>query len=476
MSWPEIEPSTSHLTYLLLSLFLIAFALFAELVRNRIHLSEPPLATLAGIAFGPRGATILDPLTWGWEDNISQEFTRVVIGVQVFTTGIELPAKYIKKHARGVSLLLGPNMVAGWFICTAILHFVLGFNVRNCLVIAACLTPTDPVLSASVLGEARFSQRIPKRLRHILSAESGCNDGSAFPLIYAGLYIMTAPSFGEGFKEWFLNVIIWQCSVGIIVGVILGLAANRALKFSEKRNFLQEATLFVFYFLLAILCVGVGATLGLDDFLVCFAAGQAFCWDGWFVSKTHKMKLPSIIDLLLNSVLFVYFGSIIPWHAFHDTIPPGKLILISVLVLLIRRLPAILALKPFIREIHTWNEALFAGHFGPMGVAAIFLAMEARARLETGTSEVLPHPPRDINRAYNDVINHVWPIVSFVVLWSIMVHGFSALVMAVIGSFSRHEKERAPLLGSETARLYGMANENGDMTDGEESGSDAEET
>ena len=65
-SWPGIEPTTSHLTYLLLSLFLILYALFSELIRNRLHLSEPPLATLAGIIFGPRGLTVLDPVEWGW--------------------------------------------------------------------------------------------------------------------------------------------------------------------------------------------------------------------------------------------------------------------------------------------------------------------------------------------------------------------------------------------------------------------------
>lgn len=475
MSWPEIEPSTSHLTYLLLSFFLILYALFSELIRNRAHLSEPPLATLAGIIFGPRGATVLDPFLWGWADNITQELTRVIIGVQVFTVGIELPAKYIKTHWRSVALLLGPNMVFGWLVCTGVIYAILGLPFKPALIVAACLTPTDPVLSASVLGEARFSQRIPKRVRHLLSAESGCNDGSAFPLIYAGLYAVLAKSAGEGVKEWFVNVIIWQCGVGIVIGILLGLTANRALKFSEARNMTQESTLFVFYFLLAFMTVGVGATLGLDDFLVCFSAGQAFCWDGWFVQKTHKMKLPSIIDLLLNSTMFVYFGSIIPWQKFHGHLSPGRLTLVAVLVLLFRRIPAVIALKKLIPEFKTWNEALFAGHFGPMGVAAIFLSMEARARLETGTSEVLPHPPKD--RDYHDhyeTIQGVWPIVSYVVLWSVMVHGVSAMVMAVAGHFMRPEKERAPLLGAETSRLYGMANEEGELTDGDGDGEDSD--
>lgn len=463
MAWPEIDAQTSHLVYLLLALFLTIYALFAELIRNRVHLSEPPLATLVGIAFGPRGLSVLDPFTWGWEDNITMELTRVIVGVQVFAVGIDLPAGYMKHHWKGIATLIGPNMICGWLVSALIVYWLLDTSATSALIVSACLTPTDPVLSASVLGEAKFSQRIPKRIRHLLSAESGCNDGSAFPFLYVGLFAAMANSVGEGIRDWFLDIILWQCGIGIMVGIALGFSANKALRFSEARGFTQESTLFVFYFLMAVLCIGVGSTLGLDDFLVAFSAGTAFSWDGWFAKKTHRMKLPSILDLLLNSTFFVYFGSLIPWHSFQNNLSPGSMIVCTVLILLLRRLPFILSLKWAVPELKTMNEALFSGHFGPMGVGAIFLAMEARARLETGTSEILPHPPKD-GLKNGEAISKIWPIVSFVVLCSIMVHGFSALLMSIYGHFSRHEKERAPLLGAEQDRLYGMANEEGNFT------------
>ena len=173
MGWPQIEPSTPHLAYLLLSFFLIVFALFSDLIRNRAHLSEPPLATFAGIAFGPKGATVLNPIeNWGWEDNITQELARIITGVQCFAVGIDLPAGYVKRHWKSVALLLGPNMMAGWMISATIIYFVPHTTWINAVIIAACLTPTDPVLSASVIAETRFSQRIPRRIRNLLAAES----------------------------------------------------------------------------------------------------------------------------------------------------------------------------------------------------------------------------------------------------------------------------------------------------------------
>ncbi|KAF7513338.1 hypothetical protein GJ744_009759 [Endocarpon pusillum] len=458
MGWPQVEPTTSHLTYLIVSGFLIAYALYSELIRNRLHLSEPPLATLVGIIFGPRGIGILDPETWGWQDDITQEFTRIIVGVQVFATAIELPKRWLSRHWRSVAMMLGPVMIFGWLASALIVYLILKTKFTTALIIGACLTPTDPVLSASVLGEAKFSQRIPKRLRHLLSAESGCNDGISFPLLYAGLLAVTKATAGDAVKDWFLDVIIWQCLIGTGIGVLIGIAANKLLKLCEKNGYIQDFTLFVFYFLLAIFCIGVGSTLGSDDFLVVFGAGTAFAWDGWFTEKTEKVKLPNVIDLLLNSTFFVYFGAVVPWDRFTGQMNAWKLLACLVLILLLRRIPIVLVTHRWIHDIGNYREALFSGHFGPIGVGALFLAIEARARLETGTSDPLPHPPE--HSPYKAAIDTVWPVICFVVLGSIMVHGSSAMVMSVVSHFTRPKKERAPLIGGETERLYGMISGN----------------
>ena len=113
MTWlsKHLEPTVPHLTYLVLSAFLVLYALFSALIRNRLHLSEPPLATLVGILFGPRGLRVIDPQEWGWEDNITQEMARVIVGVQVFAVGVELPKAYFKRHwkVRGALCLKGKN-------------------------------------------------------------------------------------------------------------------------------------------------------------------------------------------------------------------------------------------------------------------------------------------------------------------------------------------------------------------------------
>lgn len=468
MTWDQIEATPSHLTYLFLSSFLIVYALFSSFIRNRLHLSEPPLAVLFGIVLGPHVLHVLTPQPWGLDDNVMQEFTRIILGLQCFAVGIELPKLYFHRHWRSVAMLLGPVMAFSWAITSLFAYLIFQTSLPCAVIIGACLAPTDPVLAASVLAKSHFSDRVPSRLRHMLAAESACNDGVSFPFLYVGLVILTQSSAGDAIKEWFLITILWQCTVGLIIGLIMGNCANRVLRFSDDRGVIDRGAFLVFYLLLAVLSIGIGSTLGSDDFLVAFGAGVGFAHDGWFSKKVRETKFPEVIDLLLNSTMFVYFGSTIPWPNFVPrditrTVNYGTLFLFLILVLLFRRIPILLAMKRWIPDVRTYREALFCGHFGPMGVGALFLAMEARAQLETGSSVPLPKPPHH-EPPYSlkaEAIELIWPVVCFTVLGSTMVHGLSVALISVGGHFSRSEGERAPLIGAEREALDGMIHHGG---------------
>ncbi|KAL8731784.1 MAG: hypothetical protein Q9166_003231 [cf. Caloplaca sp. 2 TL-2023] len=465
-SWlsKHLELTSPHLTYLVLSVFLLFFAFFSDFIRNRLHLSEPPLATIVGIIFGPDVLNVVNPESWHWLDTVTQEAARVVVALQVFSVGLELPKAYFSRHWRSVGMMLVPVMTYSWLVTAGFVYAVLDIDWATSLVISACLAPTDPVLAAAVLQGSRFSGRIPRRLRHLLSAESGCNDGTSFPFLYAGLLIFMGRSTGKVIQSWFLGTILWQCCLGLLVGLIIGHFANRGLRIAERRHWIDTSSFLAFYILLALLSVGIGATLGLDDFLVAFGAGTGFAWDGWFANKTKETDLPNILDLLLNSSMFVYFGAIIPWKDFvaRDVTPfitPGKLIGLLVLILLFRRIPIVLLLKPLIPDLRTYREALFCGHFGPMGLGGLFLVIEARAQLERGESIPYPHAPK--HHPNLKQIETVWPVVCFILLGSTFVHGCSVAAISLAGHFLRNKEERAPLLAAEDEGLDGMVHEGG---------------
>ncbi|KAL1584827.1 hypothetical protein WHR41_06642 [Cladosporium halotolerans] len=475
--WEVIEATPPHVTYILIPTFLVSYTLFATFIRNRLHLSEPPIALLFGILVGPRVLGWLTPIVcdvngcadksavggWGWGDQVLQETTRVIVGIQVFAVGVELPKFYMSRHGRSVAMLLGPVMTFGWLICSLFVYWLFNTDFRAALVVAACLTPTDPVLAASIISNSQFSSRVPKRIKHMLAAESGCNDGISFPFLFIGLYTLTESNAASVAKNWFLMTLLWQCAFGIFIGLVIGMASNRVLRFSAGRKYIDEPGFTVFYLLLAVLSVGIASILNTDDFLVAFGCGYGFARDGWFSKRTEKTQLPSIIDLLLNSAMFVYLGTIIPWHTFSPasitpSVTPGRLIAFLVLVLLFRRIPIVLATWRWIPDIHTWTEAFFCGHFGPMGLGGLFLAIEARAVLETGSSAPLPHPP-PYGRPYSDkekAIQIIWPLVCFIVFGSTIVHGMSVLVLSIISHYSRPKSHRSASLAGETDPLSGM--------------------
>lgn len=88
----------------------------------------------------------------------------------------------------------------------------------------------------------------------------------------------------------------------------------------------------------------------------------------------------------------------------------------AILILLFRRLPAVLLLKRAIPAMKTYREALFSGWFGPMGVGAVFLSKIAREEM----LQVYPTPAGQAEPLSIRLIN---PIVLFIVLSSVFVHG-----------------------------------------------------
>jgi sodium/hydrogen antiporter len=101
--------------------------------------------------------------------------------------------------------------------------------------------------------------------------------------------------------------------------------------------------------------------------LCLFDLGSAISRDGHFNSHIEDEVFSSVIDLVLNCVCFVYIGAWLPFSAFNSPelgITPWRLIVLSLAILAVRRIPALLLLYKWVPEIDGWREALFSGHFG----------------------------------------------------------------------------------------------------------------
>ncbi|KAF2762803.1 hypothetical protein EJ05DRAFT_432692 [Pseudovirgaria hyperparasitica] len=436
MAWEHLSITRPHLVYIILGGFTSLFMLCSSVIKERLYIGEATVATLCGIIFGPHAANLINPLEWGNTDLITLEFSRIVLVVQCFAVGVELPKSYMERHWRSVVLLLVPVMTFGWLITSLFIWglFKSHVNWLDSLCIAACVTATDPVLASSVVGKGKFAKRVPKHLRDLLSAESGCNDGMAFPFVYLAIYLIRyRPDTNAVAFHWFCYTVLYECVFGAIFGVTVGYAARRAIRYAHERDLIDRESFLVFYFVLALFCAGAGSLLGMDDLLVGFACGVGFSNDGWFTEKTEEAHVSNVIDLLINLAFFVYFGTIIPWEQFNSSIiglSPWRLVVLGLLVLFFRRIPIMLMLKPAIPDIKTWRESLFAGHFGPIGVGGLFVAILARAELETEETTPLAQLPEE-GFPHRNIIEMIWPITVFLVIVSILVHGSSIAVFTL---------------------------------------------
>ncbi|KAK0646206.1 alkali metal cation/H+ antiporter Nha1 C terminus-domain-containing protein [Cercophora newfieldiana] len=438
MAWDHLSITSPHLVYIILGGFTSLFMLCSSIIKERMYIGEATVATLCGVIFGPHAANLINPNSWGSVDIVTIEFSRIVLVVQCFAVGVELPKFYMERHWRSVFFLLVPVMTVGWLITSVFVWWLIPpLNWLESLVVAACVTATDPVLASSVVGKGKFAKRVPKHLRDLLSAESGCNDGMAFPFIYLSLYlIQEKQSAKEVSFHWIVYTILYECVFGAVFGFVIGYFARHGIKYAEKRDMIDRESFLVFYFVLALFCAGSGSILGIDDLLVGFACGVGFSNDGWFTQKTEESHVSNVIDLLLNLAYFVYFGTIIPWEMFNNYdigLSAWRLAVLAIFVILFRRIPIMMALKPIIPDIKTWREALFAGHFGPIGVGAIFIAILARAELETEHTVPLAVLPKagDEHSEHLTLLTLVWPITAFLVVASIIVHGSSIAVFTL---------------------------------------------
>lgn len=302
MAWEHLSITKPHLVYIILGGFTSLFMLCSSVIKERMYIGEATVATLCGLIFGPHAANLINPQSWGNVDIVTIEFSRIVLVVQCFAVGVELPKFYMERHWKSVIFLLVPVMTAGWLITSLVIWWMINpLSWLESLVIAACVTATDPVLASSVVGKGKFAKRVPKHLRDLLSAESGCNDGMAFPFVYLALYlIQDHMDAKEVTFHWFVFTILYECVFGAVYGFMIGYLARHGIKYAEKHDLIDRESFLVFYFVLALFCAGSGSILGIDDLLVGFAAGVGFSNDGWFGQKTEEAHVSNVIDLLLK--------------------------------------------------------------------------------------------------------------------------------------------------------------------------------
>lgn len=397
--------------------------------------NKPVISLLVGVAFGPNGANFIRPRDYAecnqkgistieCRDNldaITLNFSRLVLSVQLVLAGVQLPSGYLKKEWKSILLLVGPGMTAMW-ITTSLLvwAFARTPSFLHALAVGACVTPTDPVLSAVIVKGKFADHNIPKDLQNLVIAESGTNDGLGYPFLFFALYLIkyvgsgaATGDAGDAMRLWFSFTWGYTIVLSILYGAVVGWAGKKLLRWAEERNYVDRESFLVFAIALALFVLGTCGLVGTDDVLACFIAGNTFTWDDWFRLQTKDDSLQPTIDMLLNVTIFLWYGAYIPWDHFGDNPIPStwRLVILGALVLLLRRLPWVFGMHKWIHQIEEMRQAIFVGFFGPIGVSAVFYLFVSLEFIEEHLSDENGVPRRDVENLGETIRVVVWFLV-----------------------------------------------------------------
>lgn len=378
MSIPDLELTDLNLLCTSFGLFFVIYGSFSYLVKERFFLNEAPIAVLVGVALGPYGVGGI--FNWASKevemDAVSLGLSRVVIGIQLTLVGIQLPYKYPQVELRSLSMLLLPVMTIMWLSTTLCIWLLIPrLSVLAALIIATSATPTDPVLSNAIVKGAFADQYVSPRLRNLISAESGGNDGFGYPFLYLAVHLIKETTTKEALTTWVFSTVLYKVLGAVLYGTLVGYVSRKALEFSTDRNLIDKESFLLYGSAMGVFIIGSGGALGFDELLAAFTAGNALTWNDFYRDQCEESEVDNCVDLLLNLVFFSFLGATIPWDSFNDPengVTPLRLVGICVLVLLFRRLPAMLALYRFVPTLHDVSEASFMGYFAPIGAGAVY--------------------------------------------------------------------------------------------------------
>lgn len=250
------------------------------------------VAVLAGV-FLAHIVSFLQPHEYacrGPEDvkSITLEFSRLVLAVQLLLAGVQLPSRYMRTAWKSLFYLLGPGLTLSWLITGLIIWGVLPrLGLVGGLTIAACVAPTDPILSNAII-KGRFAERnTPRSVRELIAAEAGTNDGLGYPFLFFGLLYIKYVQYGDGplhmLSSWVVETWLYVIVFSVLYGALAGYLARKLQRWSAKRKLIEEESSLFFVVALSLFVLGTCGILKTDDVLACFVAGCVFGWDHRYV-------------------------------------------------------------------------------------------------------------------------------------------------------------------------------------------------
>lgn len=383
---------------------------------KKLRISSPIPLLLIGFGLFAIGL----PLGWPdplWNDRDLMYFSEALVIISLMGAGLKMGQNYSFKAWRKPLLLVFVTMPICMLSAYLLGQYFLLLSVPSSLLLAAVLAPTDPVLAAEVqLDDPLEEEEYQDDIRFTLTAEAGLNDGIAFPFSYLAVLVAQAGSWAAfNFTDWFWDKLLLKISIGVIAGLFIGWLIGTLM---DRLYIYAGVKTFVGFLALSLTFMTYGATELIHGygFLAVFFAGFSLRYYEK-VGQNYKKKLHDFITEMEHLFMVIYivlFGGSIMNGMLTLTDWKG-IVFAFIFVLLVRPLAGLIALAGF-KE--SFKSKLAVSFFGIRGIGSIFYLSWAFVTFD-----------------YFDHKNELYAITAYIILISIVIHGFTA--PSVIDHFKR---------------------------------------
>ncbi|HSS42354.1 MAG TPA: cation:proton antiporter [Solirubrobacterales bacterium] len=320
-------------------------------------LSASVLSVVLGFGLAAAGVVDIEAT-----DEAIVELVELALILTLFSDGMLVERELLRSHwgPTARALVIAMPITMGLLALAAKALFP-DLDWAEAFLLAAVLSPTDPVVTSAVVT----SRLVPSKVRHTLNLESGLNDGLALPFVL--FFLVLASPGGDAASEGMK--LIGEAAVGAAIGVILGAAGGRLHHslpgggITPRYEGIYAVGFALFAFGLAEVTIGNGLIAA----FVCgiaMGASEREVPDG-FVEFAENSSA------ILQVLTFFVFGGLIFATGFHHDVPP--LVVFVAFALLIARPVAVML--SFMRTGIPKSEKHFMAWFGPKGVASMLFAL-----------------------------------------------------------------------------------------------------
>jgi sodium/hydrogen antiporter len=335
-------------TALILGVLLVLGALLSGLA-GRSFVSLTALFVIAGFVIGD-GVT--HAVHFDARSGFVSELATVALIVILLRDGLEVEGEMLQSHWHLPLRKLVLAMPLTALVVALITRWLTGLSWTESFLVGVLLSPTDPVLSSSVVT----NPRVPRLVRHSLNLESGLNDGLALPAVLA-LAAVLRPH-GHGFVWW--SFVLENLAFGFAVGALVGFVAARLLpREDEMRSLFALGTAFAAYGAAVLLPNGNGL-------IAVYVAAIVLSIQRPEVRAAFERQATGIVEIVKLGI-FVVFGSLLTFHGLFGS-GWAAVGVVAAALLVARPVAVFAALAGTATDIPT---RAFMSWFGPKGVATM---------------------------------------------------------------------------------------------------------